>query len=163
MSTCNVYIFLIFNFFFWSGGIFSDIFWHYFHFHLYKTPPQNSSECEARRKTEACFCSNTEGFWLFFCLLSRCWSQLYPSFVTVTLKAFRPSLIEEIIYPNWRLNMSASKLRAKRWHSCQMLAYHSRMLQCLSWPMNKCRGQKQCRIINKGITGLVTPPKFFRD
>lgn len=104
-----------------------------------------------------------KGFDYFFSLLSRCWSQLYPSFVTVTLKAFRPSLIEEIIYPNWRLNMSASKLRAKRWHSCQMLAYHSRMLQCLSWPMNKCRGQKQCRIINKGITGLVTPPKFFRD
>lgn len=45
-----------------------------------------------------------------------------------------------------------------------MLAYHSRMLWSLSWPMNKCKGGKkrQCRITNKGITGLVTPPKFFR-
>lgn len=53
----------------------------------------------------------------------------------------------------------------RRSHSCHMLAYHSRMLWSLcrdQWT-NAKRGERQRRITNKGITGLVTPPKFSRN
>lgn len=61
------------------------------------------------------------------------------------------------------LSQLEALMRAVR--SCQMQAYHSRMLWSLvvtNEQMQGVGGKKQCRIINKGITGLVLPPKFFR-
>lgn len=56
------------------------------------------------------------------------------------------------------------KKRKKRYFFCQILAYHSRMLWSLFWPMNKRRrGNGYIELLTRGITGLDAPPKFFRN
>lgn len=146
--------------------------------YIKKNPPPGSSVCKApadkqRDVSEAA----QEG--LIVSRSSRCCSELHKSFVTIYSEAFWGQL--------WRNNSVLSYLEAKaravvpssvqitkkkqqkinknkiKNHFCQMLADHSRMLWSLSWPMNKCSRKKATTIINKGITGLDPPPKFFTN
>ena len=136
--------FPFFFFFFWSGGIFSVLF---FSISIFIHKDSSTSKLLlgvsgrvqlSSRRTEGRLCS-----WF-----DSVATAPHKEFATICSEGFRGQLWFNnwSFYPNWRLIRERccqalwKKNKRKEILFCQLLAKsHSRMLWSLLWPMNKCR------------------------